>query len=51
MDKGLITKVQSEEQIAIAKWGHVDRNSGDLLAALLEKEFADKHSSKKEGAR
>jgi len=36
MNKGLINKVQSEEQIAIEKWGHVDRTPGDLLAALLE---------------
>lgn len=32
----LIKKVQEEEQIAIKKWGHVDRDPTDLLAALLE---------------
>lgn len=32
----MIKKVWEEEQVAIKKWGHVDRKPGDLLAALLE---------------
>ena len=36
MNAELIGKVEWEEQIAIKKWGHVDRTPGDLLAALLE---------------
>ena len=36
MNIGLIKRVREEEQVAIKKWGHVDRKPGDLLAALLE---------------
>jgi len=32
----LLYRVEVEEQVAIKKWGHVDKTPGDLLAALLE---------------
>ena len=36
MNIDLIKRVEEEEQVAMIKWGHVDRNPVDLLAALLE---------------
>jgi len=34
--RDLMHKVHVEEEVAIQKWGHVDRTPTDLLAALLE---------------
>jgi len=34
--RDLIHKVADEEDVAIRKWGHVDRTPTDLLADLLE---------------
>lgn len=36
MQRELVEKVEAEEQVAIRKWGDVDRNPSDLLCALLE---------------
>ncbi len=36
MNIDLIKRVGEEEQVAIKKWGHVDRSPVDLLGALLE---------------
>jgi NTP pyrophosphatase (non-canonical NTP hydrolase) len=50
--KELVKKVEAEEKVAIAKWGHNDRTPSDLVCALCEESgevaHAVNHSEGKE---